>query len=77
MTIRMRHTRAHTGNRRSHHALTAPRLSTCEHCKQSHLRHRVCGNCGFYRGKEVVDITARVEAKAKKQQIKEKALAGK
>lgn len=77
MTVRMRHTRAHTGNRRSHHALVAPRLSTCDHCKKSHLRHHVCENCGFYRGKEMVDITARVEAKQKKQDEKKKALAGK
>ncbi|OHA84195.1 MAG: 50S ribosomal protein L32 [Candidatus Yonathbacteria bacterium RIFOXYC1_FULL_52_10] len=70
MTVRMRHTRAHTGNRRSHHALTAPRLSTCANCQKSHLRHRVCENCGSYRGKGIIDLTAKIEAKQKKRAAK-------
>lgn len=75
MTVRMRHTRAHTGNRRSHHGLTAPRLSTCVNCKQSHIRHRMCENCGSYRGKEVVDMTKKIEAKQKKRAAKKETAA--
>ena len=66
MTVRMRHTRSHTRNRRSHHALGAPRLSTCPKCSAPHLRHRMCTNCGTYRGREVVDVMKKVIKKAEK-----------
>jgi len=65
MSVRMRHTKSHTANRRSHHGLKSPRLSKCSNCGQAHLRHRMCENCGNYKGKEIIDITAKI---AKKQQ---------
>jgi large subunit ribosomal protein L32 len=34
--------------------LTAPAFSTCKHCGELTLPHRVCKNCGFYDGREVV-----------------------
>ena len=66
MTVRMRHTRSHTRNRRSHHALEMPRLSTCPKCSAMHLRHKMCTNCGTYRGREVVDVMKRVIKRAEK-----------
>lgn len=63
MSVRMRHTSGHSKNRRSHHALTAPRLSTCEKCGKSHIRHRMCDNCGTYNGREVVDVLAKQNKK--------------
>ncbi len=66
MSVRMRHTREHTANRRSHHALKAPRLSKCSKCSEMHLRHRMCGNCGTYKGKEVVDVLAKTVKKQNK-----------
>ena len=71
MVIRMRHTRAHTKNRRSHHALKSPHLVKCEHCTAWKLRHRVCMECGWYRDRQVIDIvakTARKQAKLKARQ---------
>jgi len=70
MVVRMRHTRAHTGNRRSHHALTGPRLSVCPNCSANHLRHRVCSTCGQYRGKMMIDTVALAEKKAAKKEQK-------
>lgn len=51
----MRETRGHTGNRRSHHKIAAPRLSMCSNCNEYHERHHACLNCGQYRGKEILN----------------------
>jgi len=34
--------------------LTAPNLVACPHCGRKNLPHRVCAQCGYYNGKEVV-----------------------
>ncbi len=66
MVVRMRHTRAHTANRRSHHALKALNISACKNCGAMKAPHNVCDACGFYRGKKVLQIkTKAVKAKAK------------
>ncbi|MBQ7605201.1 MAG: 50S ribosomal protein L32 [Firmicutes bacterium] len=35
--------------------MTAPGLSTCPQCHEAKLPHRVCPNCGYYDGKDVVN----------------------
>jgi large subunit ribosomal protein L32 len=75
MVNRMRATRAHRDNRRSHHALSDARLSKCANCGSLHRRHVMCVQCGFYKGKMVIDMKAAIDRKAKKSQEKEKALA--
>ncbi len=70
MVVRMRHTRAHTANRRSHHALVAATLATCE-CGAQRVSHRACPSCGRYRGRVVVDVAAKAQAKAVKKTKRE------
>ena len=77
MVNRMRATRAHRDNRRSHHALTEVRLSKCQNCSQMHIRHALCTNCGSYKGVKVIDMTALIAKKAAKKKHKEEAIAGK
>ena len=66
MSVRMRHTHEHTANRRSHHALKEPRLSTCKDCGEKHVRHHMCDSCGRYRGRVVVDVAAKAAKKAER-----------
>ncbi len=68
----MRHTRAHTANRRSHHALTEKALATCE-CGAVRVSHRACPTCGRYKGRIVVDHAAKAQAKATRKAKREKA----
>ncbi|MBI3634380.1 MAG: 50S ribosomal protein L32 [Candidatus Yonathbacteria bacterium] len=70
MVVRMRHTRAHTANRRSHHALVGARLSKCVKCSASHIRHQVCSACGTYRGKEVVSLVKALTKTTKRKESK-------
>ena len=52
MVVRMRHTRAHTANRRAHHALKSPALSK-DASGSLHLRHRATLD-GMYKGRTVI-----------------------
>ena len=52
---KQRTSKARRDKRRAHHGLTAPPRSICPQCKEPKLPHRVCANCGTYRGREVVE----------------------
>lgn len=45
---------ARQGKRRSHHGVTPKEIAYCSHCEQPVIPHRVCSNCGFYKGREIV-----------------------
>ena len=53
----MRVNRSKTGKRRSHHGLSAARVTT-DKAGSTHLRHRVNLETGMYRGRVVIDIVA-------------------
>jgi large subunit ribosomal protein L32 len=40
--------------RRSHLGLKAAKPTLCAHCKQPKVAHRVCANCGYYAGVEII-----------------------
>jgi large subunit ribosomal protein L32 len=44
--------------RRSHHALVVPNLTTCKNCGSKKIQHQVCGSCGYYDGRQVLEISA-------------------
>lgn len=71
MSVRMRHTRAHTRNRRSHHSLKEAALSLCAKCGEPTLPHTLCLNCGTYKGREVIDVLKKLDKKERKKKEKE------
>ena len=72
MVNHMRHTRAHTANRRSHHALKSPSVTLCKDCGMPKAKHIMCANCGRYKGKVIVDITKKIDKKHAKKEDKKK-----
>lgn len=74
MVVRMRSTRGHTGNRRSHHALKTAQFVVCKKCGSQSVPHTICVNCGEYKGRQVIDVMAKLnkkEQKIKEQEISE------
>ncbi len=49
-----RWSKARTRTRRANWKLEAPNIVKCPHCHEYKLSHTVCGNCGYYKGREVV-----------------------
>lgn len=49
----MRHTRGHTNNRRSHHALEATNVVKDKESGNMRLPHRLDETTGMYRGKQI------------------------
>ncbi len=74
MVIRMRHTRSHTKNRRSHHALKASELAVCSNCGATHRPHHMCLSCGFYKGRMVMDLKAQKESREARLNAKREAI---
>lgn len=49
--------RSKTRQRRaSNWRLAAPARSTCPHCRAVKQPHIVCSNCGWYGGRQVIDV---------------------
>ena len=47
-------TKARRYSRRANWKLTAPNLVECPQCLELKMPHRVCRECGYYNGKEVI-----------------------
>lgn len=66
-----RHTKSRRDRRRSHIKLRKVNLSLCPRCKEPVLPHRACLSCGTYKGKEVVDVLAKLTKRERKKKEKE------
>jgi len=67
MSIRMRHTRGHTNNRRSHHALKGINIIKDTETGALRLPHHLDEATGMYRGKQIAPakVARATSAKAK------------
>ena len=71
MVVRMRHTKGKRNRVRSHHALISRIPNKCPHCAQPATPHTVCPTCGYYKGRQVVDVLAKLDKKERKKKEKE------
>ncbi|MCL4313333.1 MAG: 50S ribosomal protein L32 [Actinobacteria bacterium] len=42
--------------RASNWRLAQPAMSVCPHCRKPKLSHIVCPSCGWYKGRQVIDV---------------------
>jgi large subunit ribosomal protein L32 len=48
--------KAKTNTRRSQWKSAPPTYAECPQCHQPKLPHRVCANCGYYGGRQVIEV---------------------
>ena len=48
--------KARTGKRKSQWKLTAPAMVRCPQCHGYKMPHKVCPECGYYKGKEIINV---------------------
>jgi large subunit ribosomal protein L32 len=51
-----KHSKSRKWMRRAHLSLSSPNFSICPRCKTEKLPHRICTNCGYYKGSAVVKL---------------------
>jgi large subunit ribosomal protein L32 len=68
---KQRHTKSKRNRRRAHLFLRAPFLAKCPKCGKPVLPHNVCRNCGYYQGREVVNVLERLTKKERKKRERE------
>jgi len=68
---KQRHTKSRRNKRRASIFLETPVLTLCPKCKKPTRPHTICWNCGYYKGKEVIDVLKKLTKKEKKKREKE------
>jgi len=66
MVVRMRSTKSHRNNRRSHDSLSSPSVTMDKNTNVPHLRHRASLVTGQYKGRVVIDLQAKLAKKAER-----------
>lgn len=68
---KQRKTKSRQGNRRMHLFIKRRSLISCPKCAKPALPHAVCHNCGYYKGRQVIDVMKKLTKKEKKQKERE------
>jgi len=68
---RHRHTRSSVGQRRMHIFIKPASLTTCKKCSKPVRPHVICQYCGYYKGKEFINVLGKLNKKEKKLREKE------
>jgi len=48
-----------------------PAFTKCPKCSKPILPHTICQNCGYYKGKEIIDVLKKLTKKERKKREKE------
>lgn len=51
-----KHSKSRTARRRATWKATPSSYASCPQCKQPKLPHRVCTNCGYYAGRQAIEV---------------------
>jgi len=62
-----RHSRERGRLRRTHYKVKVRNLSTCPQCSGLKLPHRVCPHCGYYKGRQIIEIKTAEEKKKERE----------
>jgi len=68
---KQRKTKSRRNQRRMHIFIKAPKLLSCPKCGKPVLPHRICQNCGYYKGKQIIDVFKKLTKKERKEKEKE------
>lgn len=66
-----RHTKGKRNQRRMHLYLEASSLVDCLKCGKKVRPHTVCEHCGYYKGKEFINVLEKLTKKERKHREKE------
>lgn len=64
-------TKSSKNQRRQHLFLKQPTLSVCPKCGKPVAPHVLCKNCGYYKGRMVIDVLKKLDKKERKKKAKE------
>ena len=53
-----RHSATRRDKRRTHDVAVVPQLTECSNCGSAVIYHRVCPDCGYYRGELAIETKA-------------------
>jgi len=68
---KQRKTKSRQRQRRMHIYLKEPSLTACSKCGKLILPHHVCQYCGYYKGREVINVMEKLTKKERKKREKE------
>jgi len=72
MTVpKQRHTKSRRNKRRMNIYINPATLTKCLKCGKPVIPHTVCENCGYYKGRQVIDVLKKLSKKERKQREKE------
>jgi large subunit ribosomal protein L32 len=58
-----RHSKTRGRKRRTHWKVSSGNLAVCPQCKEPKHAHRICPTCGYYKGKQIIEIKAKKKKK--------------